>query len=79
MTTDNSRYEEAAKEYAATFFQMSTGPGYRSTVKDFIAGASFAEKQGWNAAIDKAMSLIMEKNHDYPIHHVYEELDKLKI
>lgn len=38
-----------------------------------------AEKEAHNAAIDKAISIIMEKNHDYPIHHVHEELEKLKI
>lgn len=76
MTTDNQKkYEEAAKEYAATFFQMSTGPGYRSTVKDFIAGASFAEKEGWNAAIDKAIDLAYNSGlGDFAV-----EIGKLKI
>lgn len=75
---NQKKYEEAANAHAATFFQLSTGPGYQACVKDFLTGASFAEKEGWNAAIDKALKCFTAEA--YASHNdVWKEIEKLKI
>lgn len=74
MTTDNQKkYEAAAREY-------SEGNGLSMNIKSnaynsFLAGASFAEKDGWNAAIDKAIDLAYNSGlGDFAV-----EIGKLKI
>lgn len=76
MTTDNSRYEAAAKEYAKKEYGSNFLRVFEE--KDFIAGASFAEKQSWNAAIDKAIDLIL-RSVEHEAEHLAEELEKLKL
>lgn len=73
MSDNQKKYEEAAKEYRERF-QINM-----NSVLDaqFKAGASFAEKEAHNAAIDKAIVIVKSKNFNrWPFE---EELEKLKI
>jgi hypothetical protein len=73
--TEPSKYEEAAKAH----FDAIGRPDDGNEMRAWIAGAEHASKEAHNEAIDKALSLIMEANHDYPIHHIYEAIENLKI
>lgn len=76
MTDQSSKYEVASKEYAGRF---QNNDFVRSIAKSsFLAGASFAEKEAHNAAIDKALTTMkIEWREDR--HKIYNAIEKLKI
>jgi hypothetical protein len=77
---NQKKYEEAAKEHYPDV-RLNVWEGARA---GFVAGASFAEKEGWNAAIEKAVENISESADSdgmilryWPIFK--DELEKLKL
>lgn len=74
MSFGKERYAEAAAQYASNRENLYNHIEINA-IEAFKAGASFAEKDGWNAAIDKAIDLAYNSGlGDFVV-----EIGKLKI